>query len=339
MKAGRFVGPRKVELVDVPLPVIGENEVRFKIEASCLCGSDSPFFNYDFEKLRSEGRKPIKNFMDYNLESIYPMPIGLSLHECVGTVTESRSARFKVGDFVLGVPMMQRGFFEYLTLPEERIYSMPDGPVSKQEILMSQPLGTILFGFRKLPDISGKTVAVIGQGPIGLMMNSVLRNCGAREIIGIDNLTYRTRVGEQMGATTVIDSSKEDPRKKVEELTQGEGADIVLEAAGHHELSIDLAVDLVAHDGHVMQFGVTDYPYVDHYPAGKLFYKNASLHNSVGAYYEKDFVEASRQIASGEVDVKPLLTHTFKLDQVQQAYETYVDRADNALKVLLDFSS
>jgi threonine dehydrogenase-like Zn-dependent dehydrogenase len=338
MIAGRFIGPRKVELIDVPLPPMGEKEVRFRIEASCLCGSDSPLFNYDFEKLKSEGKQSNTHYIDYELDSIYPMSIGLSLHECVGTVTESRSDRFKVGDFVLGVPVMQHGFFEYLTLPEERIYPMPSGPVSKQEILMSQPLGTILFGFRKLPEIAGKTVAVIGQGPIGLMMNSVLRNRGAGQIIGIDNLRYRTEVGKLMGATDVIDSSTEDPREKVKELTQKVGVDIVLEAAGHHELSIDLAADLVAHDGHIMQFGVTDYIYVDHYPAGKLFYKNVSLHNSVGAYYEKDFVEASRQIASGEVDVKPLLTHTFKLDQVQKAYETYVDRSDNAIKVLLDFS-
>jgi len=62
------------------------------------------------------------------------------------------------------------------------------------------------------------------------------------------------------------------------------------------------------------------------------------VHNSAGAYYEKDFVEAARLIAEGKIDVKPLLTHTFKLDQIQEAFETYVDRLDGALKVLLDFS-
>jgi threonine dehydrogenase-like Zn-dependent dehydrogenase len=338
MKAGRIVGPRKVELIEVPLPEIGENEVRFKIEASCLCGSDSPLFNYDFEKLKREGKRANTFFIDYDQESLYPMPIGLSLHECVGTVTESNSARHQVGDFVLGVPLKQCGFFEYLTLPEERIYPMPSGSVSKQEILMSQPLGTILYGFRKLQDISGKIVVVIGQGPIGLMMNSVLRNRGAKQIIGIDPLSYRTAVGLQMGATDVIDSSVDDPLKKVKEFTQGALADIVIEAAGHHELSINLAAHFVAHDGHVLQFGVTDYEYVDNYPAGLFFAKNVSVHNSVSAFYENDFVEASRQIVDGEVDVKPLLTHSFKLDQVQKAYETYADRSDDALKVLLDFS-
>ena len=74
------------------------------------------------------------------------------------------------------------------------------------------------------------------------------------------------------------------------------------------------------------------------FPIGKFFYKNVTLHNSVGAFYEKDFVAASELIAAGTIDVKPLLTHTFKLDQVQEAYETFVDRADGAMKVLLDFS-
>ena len=338
MKAGQITGPRKIEIIDVPVPEIGEKEVQFKIEASCLCGSDAPLFRNDFEQLKREGKHANTVFIDYEKESMYPMNAGFTLHECVGTVTDSRSSRFKVGDFVLGVPILQHGFFQYLTLPEERIYPMPRGVVSNEEILMSQPLGTILFGFRKLPEVVGKTVVVVGQGPIGLLMDSYLIHKGAREVIGIDKLSYRCQVGKQMGATKVIDNSIEDPRVLVEELTEGAMADIVIEAAGHHELAIDLAVDLVARDGHVLQFGVTDYAYVDQYPAGKLFFKNASLHNSVGACSEKDFVEAAGLIGGGVVDVKPLLTHSFKLDQVQRAYETYADRLDSALKVLLDFS-
>ena len=295
-------------------------------------------FNYDFNDRQARGEHSNTLYVDYAREAIYPMNPGLSLHECVGTITESRSDRYQVGDFVLGVPINQYGFFEYLTLPEERIYPMPSGPVTKSEILMSQPLGTILFGFRKLPDLRGKNVVVIGQGPIGVLMNAVLKMQGAAQIIGIDKLPHRLRVGRQMGSTADIDNSEQDPRPIIERLTGGEMADIVIEAAGHHELAVDLAIDLVRHDGQVLQFGVTDSDYMDHFPIGKLFYKNASLHNSVGAYYEKDFVEAARLIAEGIVDVKPLLTHSYQLDQVQKAYETFVDRSDGAMKVLLDFS-
>lgn len=338
MKAGRITGPRKIELMEVPLPEIGENEVRFKIEVACLCGSDSPLFRNDFERLKREGKSLNTRYVDYRKPSVYPLNFGLSLHECVGTVTGSRSPRFQVGDFVLGVPVEQHGFFECLTLSQERIYPMPSGPVSKSEILMSQPLGTILFGFRKLPDIRGKTVAVIGQGPIGLMMNAVLSKMGVKQVIGIDKLGYRAALGKHMGATVVIDGSKENVRERVGQLTEEKGAEIVIEAAGHHEIAFHLAVDLVARDGYVLQFGVPDSMYVDHFPLGEFFYKNVTLLNSVGAYFEKDFVEAARMITEGEIDVKPLLTHTFKLDQVQQAYETFVDRKAGAIKVLIGFS-
>ena len=338
MKAGRIVAQRKVEIVDVPMPEIKDGEVRFKLEMTCLCGSDSPMFNYDFNDRQERGEHSNTLYVDYAQENIYPMDPGLSLHECVGTISESRSERFKVGDFVLGVPIDQYGFFEYLTLPEDRIYPMPSGPVSKSEILMSQPLGTILFGYRKLPEIAGKNVVVIGQGPIGVMMNSVLKMRGAAQVIVIDKIEHRLEVGKQMGSTAEIHNATQDPVPIVETLTDEMMADIVIEAAGHHELATDLAIDLVAHDGHILQFGVTDSDYTDHFPIGKLFYKNASLHNSVGAYYEKDFVEASRLIAEGIIDVKPLLTHTYRLDEVQKAYETFVDRSDGAMKVLLDFT-
>jgi len=338
MKAGQIVAQRKIEIVDVPMPEMEDDQVRFKVEHACLCGSDSPMFNYDFNERRAAKYLTNDIYIDYEKESLYPLPPGLSLHECVGTVTESTSEKYKVGDFVLGVPIMQYGFFEYLTLPEDRIYPMPRGPVSNQEILMSQPLGTILFGFRKLPEIRDKNVVVIGQGPMGVLMNAALKMRGAAQIIAIDKYDYRLRVGEQMGSTGDINNSERDPKSIVETLTDGEGADIVIEVAGHHELAIELAIDLVRHDGHVMQFGVTDIDHVDHFPLGKFFYKNVTLHNSVGAFYEKDFVEASRLIAEGIIDVKPLLTHTFKLDQAQEAFETFVDRADGAIKVLLDFS-
>ena len=338
MLAGRFTGPRRVELIDVPVPELKENEVRIKMEVACLCGSDSPMFISDYEELKAEGVHANPWFVDYEREDMYPLNTGLSLHECVGTVTESRSENHKVGDFVLGIPIHQHGFFEYLSLPEERVYPMPNGIVSKQEILMSQPLGTILYGFRKLPDIGGATVAVVGQGPIGQLMNPVLAARGADQIVAIDKLGYRAEVSKQMGSTVQIDSSQEDPVEVVESLTDGRMADVVIEAAGHHELSIDLAVDLVCQDGHILQFGVTDLAYFDRYPAGKLFGKNVSLHNSVGACDKKDFVEAARMIVEGEVDVNPLLTHTFHVQDAQTAFEHYVDRKDGALKVLLDFS-
>ena len=89
--------------------------------------------------------------------------------------------------------MEEDGFFEYLTLPDSRVFPFPEGPVSKEEILLGQPLGTLLYGWRMMPDITGKTVAVLGQGPIGLMFNALLKLKGASRVVGIDRLSARSR--------------------------------------------------------------------------------------------------------------------------------------------------
>jgi len=338
MKAGRFKGPRKVEIIDVPIPELGENQVQIKLEVACLCGSDSPMFISDYVALKAQGIRANDWCVDYGRDEMYPLNIGLSLHECIGTVTESRSEKYKAGDFVLGIPIAQHGFFEYLTLAEERVYSMPNGVVSKPEILMSQPLGTILFGMRKLPDISGKSVAIVGMGPIGLLWCAYLKYLGASSIFAIDKLGYRVEVSKEMGSTAQIDSSKENPVAAVENLTNGKMAEIVIEAAGHHEMAIDLATELIAMEGHLLQFGVTDVATFDNYPAGILYGKNVSIHNTVGAIGPKEFLEAADLIVAGKINVKPLLTHSFKFEDAQTAFEYYVDRKDNALKVLLEFS-
>ena len=146
-----------------------------------------------------EGKPNAAGHIDYSQPKVYPLPVGLSLHECVGVVVESASSDFQEGDFVLALPFDQYGFFEYLTLPESRIFPLPEEPVSKQEILMAQPLGTLLFAWRMMPEIEGKTVAVLGQGPIGLMFNSLLKLRGAGTVIGIDRLEERASVGREMG--------------------------------------------------------------------------------------------------------------------------------------------
>ena len=91
MKAGRFKGPRKVEIIDVPIPELGENQVQIKLEVACLCASDSPMFISDYVALKAQGIRANDWCVDYGRDEMYPLNIGLSLPECIGTVTERRS--------------------------------------------------------------------------------------------------------------------------------------------------------------------------------------------------------------------------------------------------------
>lgn len=312
-------------------------DVQVKLQKTCLCGSDIPYFGYDQQRLSDEGKRNPYGHVTYDRDKVYPLPVGLSLHECVGVVTESASDLFKEGDFVLALPFHQYGFFEYLTLPENRVFPLPESPVSKEEILLAQPFGTLLYAWRKMPDVSGKTVAVLGQGPIGLMFNALLKLKGAANVIGIDRLKYRLDTGGVLGANHLINASEMDVLGAVSELTGGVLADIVIEAVGHGELAINEAIDLVRVDGTLFAFGVVDHEYRDHYALGKAFMKNMTIHHSVGAKDAGDFLAAAKMIAEGEVDLKPLLTHSLPFDEAQKAYELFVDRQDQSIKVVIDF--
>lgn len=339
VKAVQITGPRRAEIIELPLPALKPGDVQVKLQKTCLCGSDIPYFAYDQQEMLDDGFPNCMGHIVYDGSPVYPLPVGLSLHECVGVVTDSKSDRFKPGDFVLALPYEQYGFIEYLTLPDERIFSLPTGSVSKEEILLSQPLGTLLFGFRMMPELKGKTVAILGQGPIGLMFNTLVKRAGAAQVIGVDRLAYRLETGRLMGADSIINASDIEASEGVAELTDGAMADVVIEAVGHAELTLDTAINLAGFEGTVMAFGVVDYETVDRFPLGTAFKKNLTIKNTVGAKDGGYFLEAARMIDSGEFDFRPLLTHSLPFDQVQRAYELFVDRDDGAIKVVIDFES
>lgn len=337
MLAAQIVAPRTVEIVETPIRPAEEGEVVVKLETACLCGSDSPFFDYDFEEIRKSGRLLCSARVNYSAVRLYPLPIGLSLHECAGTVVESRSRRFQIGDFVLAFPVDLRGFCEYVTLTDRRIYTLPTEGASREDILMAQPLGTVLFALRKLPMPLPETVVVVGQGPIGLLVNAALAHRGVKRIVGIDKIATRLSAAKLMGATDVLDASQLDLSTTLRELNEGELAPLVVEAVGHGDLAVRLCLELVQQDGQILVLGSHDSLEIDGYPAGLAMRKNVSLHHSIGASEAKYFQAAADLIATGTLDVSPLLTHRFPFRQAQDAFEHFVDRKDGALKVLIEF--
>lgn len=319
MLAGQITKPCRVELIDIAEPTLPDEpgQIIFQPEIACLCGSDLPYFD---GQLSQE-----------------PHQIGHSLHEMVGRVVDTSGTRFRPGDRVLAVPVNQVGLFERFVLSEQRAIPLDPRP-EEEHALLAQPLGTVLYALRKLPSFIDRTVAVVGQGPIGQMLNAVLRNLGARQIIGIDRLESRLEKSAQMGATATICNAKEDAVKAVADLTGGLMADIAIEAVGHENQQLNLCIDLVQKFGHILSFGVPPAT-VDGIRWNALFRKNITVYTSVDPDFTRDFPLAMRWIADGRIDLRPLLTHRFALKDIQTAYETFHERRDGALKVLVEFPS
>ncbi len=322
MLAGKFTSARKVELVDVPEPSLSNAEAGhmiFQPELTCLCGSDLPFFDGEFE----------------GHDITYPQPDGMSLHEMVGTVVETNGTKWKPGARVLTVPVSQRGLWERYVVSEDRAIAL-DERLSDEVALMAQPFGTVVWALKKLPNMIDRDVVVLGLGPIGQMFVAGLRNMGARKIIGIDPIVERTKLALRMGATDIIAGPGHESVDQVRRILNGDLPDICIEAVGHKAQAFNDAVVLTREHGDIMFFGVPPVP------LNGLQFKNAMLKNlriltSLHPDFERTFPLAMQWLAEGRVDLSPLLTHRFMLNQLQQAYDLFRDRNDGAIKVLVEF--
>ena len=318
MLAGQITGPRRLEMIEIPVPEIEEGEILVKLQFGSICGSDLPYFLLDTTHPALTGASA-------------PLPPMLSLHELVGFVAQSRSKRFREGDRVLGLPTIpHRGLAEYFVSSEDRAVRIPADPASG--LVVSQPLGTVVHACSKLPELLGHTAVVLGQGPIGQLFTALLRHLGVARLIAVDLLPERLKVSTRMGATHTICGSAAEVATAVETLTGGKRADLAVEAIGKAE-TLNLAAKLVRRNGTLLAFGLPhkyNYDFAFH----EFFWNEGRLICSLGPTVE-DFRVAVDMIANSVLDVTPLITHSFPFNWAQEAFTLFADRADGVLKVVL----
>ncbi len=324
MLAAEITDCRTIRLVHVPEPQLTAEQrdsgfVVFEASLGCLCGSDLPFFDGDFE----------------GHAIAYPQPVGMSLHEIIGHIVESSSPQWPAGTRVVAVPERQHGFFERFVVSDRRLIAVPEG-LPDEQALMAQPFGTVLHALRKLPNLIGMHVVVLGQGPIGQMFNAGLRNLGAQRIIGVDPLQSRLDCSKEMGAHATVCAEGGDAAAEVEALLDGGRPDIVIEAVGHRSQALNAAFELVKTNGTILVFGVLPNQ-CDGVALRGAMWKNAKILTSIHPDFERTFPLAMSWIDEGRVDFRRLLTHRFPVHEVQHAFDVFRDRQDGAQKVLLDF--
>lgn len=318
MRVGQIVGPRRIELVELPVPEPAEGQIVVRMEAGAICGSDLPFFLVDRDD-------PVIGDVEL------PLAPFLSLHEIVGRVARSRCERFREGDRVLALPYAHLGLAEYFLSEPAYAVPIPAGPAER--LVLAQPLGTVIHACLKLPNLLGQTAVVVGQGPIGQLFTALLRRMGVLRLIAVDLLPERLEVSRRMGATHVVCGSDAEVAEAVREITGAEGADLAVEAVGY-PATLPLACRLVRRGGTVLGFGVP-HSGACAVPVRDFFFREGRLINSVGPDVQREFPIAVELVASGAIDVGPLVTHRFPLSRVEEAFSLFADRADGAIKVVL----
>jgi threonine dehydrogenase-like Zn-dependent dehydrogenase len=271
-------------------------------------------------------------------EDAYPFPPGTTGHEMVGVIEaiDAPGSPLKVGDVALTLAPNHEAMAEYFLAPLDHVIPLPSH-MPMEQLLQAQQFGTVMFASQRLPDVRGKTVAVIGQGSAGLFFNYHLRQLGAERVIALDIDAFRLRLSKQFGATHTIQNGATEPGEAIRQFNGGELADVVIEVAGEVS-AINLAIDLVRHGGDILFFG---------YPRGQvipfnfelLFHKCCHAHTIVGATVEPNQASTHKAldiIASGRLDVKPLITHRLPFADVMDAYELHRTRGNECVKIVIE---
>lgn len=323
MLAAVLTGRHQWRVADVPVPSVGAGEVLIRTEAAAICGSD----------------------LHAAADATSAQPPGYPGHEAVGTIVESRSPRFAAGDRVLCVPpaATARCFAQFQVLADTSVIALPSAAPA-EELVVAQQLGTAIFAMKRFwpaRDGRGRTAAVLGTGPAGLAFVALLRRAGFARIVASDLSPTRLAVAAELGAGTVVSAADQDALDVVMQLTDGGGADLVIEAAGR-DATRHQAMRMVAVEGRIGLFGVEEKPGLSTYPLAEVFRRRPTIEMTWGAQFEPglaSFVEAAADVTSGVCSISGLVSHSIALGGIEQAFQLAGDPQAGAIKVAITFGS
>jgi L-iditol 2-dehydrogenase len=271
----------------------------------------------------------------------FPAMAGHPGHEAVGHVIESRSKRFTVGDIVLTTPHIwnSRCFADYQVVDDSHVLKL-DADVELDTVTLAQQLGTVVYAAKRLPaSLAGQTCLVVGQGSAGLFWDFTLRKLGAEKIISIEPLSWRRELGESYGVDQTIDVTGDAAVANVKDLTNGIGADLVIEAVGTTP-TLSQAFHLVRDEGQVVLFGLPESEDPVPFDYSQMFKSRADVFTVLGSQDEPgltSYMEAARLISSGEIDVGPIISHRVNISEIDRAFRLANDRVDGAVKIGITF--
>jgi threonine dehydrogenase-like Zn-dependent dehydrogenase len=352
MKAAVFVEKNRIVLEDKDIPEVGPLDALLRITTTTICGTDV-----------------------HILKGQYPVAKGLTVgHEPVGVITKLGSAvkGFFEGQRVIAGAITPSGYStaclcgcssqdgpgtrhgfkatggwkfgntidgcqaEYVLVPDAmaNLCAVPDGLTDEEVLMCPDIMSTGFSGAERGGVRIGDTVVVFALGPIGLCAVAGARLMGATTIIGVDTVPARLDAARRLGASHVVDFQAGDVVEQIMTLTDQRGSDVAIEALGTQH-TFESALRVLRPGGTLSSLGVysTDLRIpLDAFCAGL---GDKSILTTLCPGGKERMRRLLEVISSGRVDLKPLVTHRFKLDDIEDAYELFAHQRDGVMKVAI----
>ena len=359
MKAAVFVEPGRIELADKPIPDIGPNDALLRITLTTICGTDVHILKGEYpvakgltvghepvgviEKLGSavvgyrEGQRVIAgaicpNFNSYAAQDGAPSQDGSYLvasGRC-GCHGYKATAGWRFGNLIDGTQA------EYVLVPDAQanLAPIPDGLTDEQVLMCPDIMSTGFAGAENANIKIGDTVVVFAQGPIGLCATAGARLRGASTIIAVDGNDHRLGIARQLGADLTLNFNQVDVVAEVLKLTGGRGADSAIEALGLQS-TFEQALRVIKPGGTLSSLGVYSSDLkipLDAFAAGLGDHR---INTALCPGGKERMRRLMNVLASGRLDLRPMVTHRYALDDIVAAYDLFSHQRDGVLKVAI----
>jgi threonine dehydrogenase-like Zn-dependent dehydrogenase len=346
MKAVVFRGKDRIAVQEVPKPTAKAGEAVIRITATTICGTDVHIVRgeYPVESGLILGHEPVGVIEELGagLQQDYTVgqrvivgaitPCGQCFYCLNGTHSQCGGALggWRFGNTINGA------WAEYLLVPDARanLAPIPEMLTDEDVLLCPDIFSTGLSGAESGNIKVGDSVAVFAQGPIGLCATLGARLKGASLIIGIDSISERLEVAKRFGANVTLNINDGDTIPEIKRLTGGRGVDVAIEALGRQE-TFENALRATRPGGTLSSLGVYSGKLVAPYEA---FYAGLGDQRIVTTLCPGGKERMRRLMAMIEhrrVDLSPLVTHRFALDDIAEAYDVFSSQRGGVLKVAL----
>jgi threonine dehydrogenase-like Zn-dependent dehydrogenase len=342
MKSIVITEPYQADLIEQEMPTPGPDDVLVRSRAVGICGSDVELY---------QGRRP---------EGYYRYPV-IPGHEWAGAVAAigERVKGLVPGDKVVtegfitcgvcrdcrtgATSLCEAGYDEigftrpggmaqYVVVPARLVHVLPEN-ASLEEAALLEPTSVVAHGFLRAQLQPGAIVAVTGTGTISLLAIQLARLYSPAAIVVMGLRDVRLEFARQFGATHTINLGREDPQQRIRALSSGRGADLVFEGAGHTQAVLE-SLHLARRGGTVILEGIAGSGALLNVESDLFALNHLAVYGIFGAN-SAAWTYGVHLFRSGLLNLAPLISHRFPLEEYETALETMTHRQAQATKVLL----
>jgi L-iditol 2-dehydrogenase len=346
MRAAVLFGPNDLRVVEKPVPEPGPGEVLVKVAMCGTCGTDLKLQTHPFPNQPPFGQftpghewtgtvaKLGETVDEFQIGDRVAIEAHRGCGRCDNCLLGMYTACLNYGNVAKGHRAsgmtVDGGFAEYAVHHVSSLYQLPRN-LSWEDAVLVTTAGTSLYGLDAVGGyVAGQSVVVIGPGPVGLMTVQACKALGADPVVLIGTRRARLELGGRLGADCTVDATTSEPVDAVRRLTEGLGADVVIEASGAMQAP-QQAVEMVKRGGKILFLGF--------YASPVTFDLSRAIRDDVTLYTTRgegaNAVKRALSLAAqGKIRGRDLVTHHFPLEAIQEGFRVVRERDGDPIKVV-----